>query len=380
MKSSRKQPVELSAEDALRLNVLIANAEAIRIDEGGLTVYGLNGEQEMKAPLNPTCRSDKYLATVREMLAAAVLDSPGGYPVFLRRWTRMGQIDNEQMDRLLKIGEPEAVMAVVCSPGLTDELARRAWWVAPYSEHARRMLERPQIVEGRMGKVLADHLVEHLPFETEHRDMLDTVRLVLQPGLLDAERRQKLWDAGRSKKTYRVGFLAAVPDDLPESVGARHDFTEAKRALGSLADAGNPYAALLMKLLDAPGQTFVAVAADALRRPADQEVTATLLNAIGRYFGGVRRNPEQLREVEALQAEAEAMLNRPDEALAATLAAVPQLHAEVRAMLEMAHLDEGVVIPVFALTDAVGSVMRKKIEPITSAIGRALSVLRGSAG
>ncbi len=380
MKSSRRQIVELSSEDALRLNVLIANAEAVRVDEGGMTVYGLNGEQEMKMPLNPTCRSDKYLTCVRETLAAAVLDSPGGYPVFLRRWTRMGQIDNEQLDRLLKIGEPEAVMAVVCSPSLDDELARRAWWVAPYSEHARRMLERPQIVQGEMGRVLAEHLVEHLPFETEHRDMLDTVRLVLQPGLLAEDRRRKLWEAGRSKKTYRVGFLEAVPEALPDPVGARQDFEAARQALSPLVEAGNPYAALLLKLLDNPGQTFVAVARDALRRPADQDVVGALLNAIGRYLAAVRRNPEQLREIEAIQEQAESMLRDPDEALAAVSAAVPELEAELRAMLELAHIDEGVVIPVFALTDAIGSVMRKKIEPVTTPINRALSTLRGTGG
>ena len=85
--------MELSSEDSLRLNVMIANAEAVRIDENALIVYGLNGEREMKVQLNPNSRSDKYLMAVREMLSAAVLDSPGGYPVFLRRWTRMGWID-----------------------------------------------------------------------------------------------------------------------------------------------------------------------------------------------------------------------------------------------------------------------------------------------
>ncbi|SCZ49898.1 hypothetical protein [Thiohalomonas denitrificans] len=378
MKSSRRQNVELSSEDALRLNVLIANAEAVRIDEGAMTVYGLNGEQEMKVPLNPTCRSDKYLTCVRETLAAVVLDSPGGYPVFLRRWTRMGQVDNEQLDRLLKIGEPEAVMAVVCSPGLDNELARRAWWVAPYSEHARRMLERPQIVRSEMGRILAEHLVEHLPFETEHRDILDTVRLVLQPDLLSEERRLRLWEAGRSRKTYRVGFLEAVPDDLPEPMQARHDLAAAQTALGPLAEAGNPYAVLLLKLLDSSGQTFLAVALDALRRPADQEVVGALLNAIGRYLAAARRNPEQLREIETVQEQAESMLSEPDEELAAVLAAVPELQTELRAMLELAHIDEGVVIPVFALSDAIGTVMRKKIEPVTTPVNRAVSILRAT--
>ncbi|MDH3354145.1 MAG: sulfur reduction protein DsrS, partial [Chromatiales bacterium] len=118
--------MQLSSEDNLRLNVLITQAEAIRIDENEMIVYGLQGEQEMRVALNPTMRADKYLEQVRELLASVVLDSPGGYPIFLRRWSRMGQIDSDQLDRLLRSGEPEAVMAVVSAPGLTNELARRA--------------------------------------------------------------------------------------------------------------------------------------------------------------------------------------------------------------------------------------------------------------
>lgn len=373
----KRKAVELSSEDALRLNVLIANAEAVRIDEGAMVVYGLKGQQEMKVALNPTCAAERYLTRVRETLAAVVLDSPGGYPVFLRRWTRMGQIDNEQLDRLLRIGEPEAVMAVVCSPGLTDELARRAWWVAPYSEHARRMLERPRIVAGPMGPVLADHLVEHLPFETEHRDILETVRLVLQSGLLDEERRRRLWEAGRSKKTYRVGFLETTPDELPELASPRPDLIDHQPAIAPLADRGNPYAALLSKMLDGCGQNFIDTALDALRRPADQEVVSALLNAIGRYFHPVRWTTDRFRDGEALQAAANGFAGDPDDGLSELIGAVPSLEAEIRAMLALSLVDEGLVIPVFAHSDAVGSVMRKKIEPILAPVAAHLTLLRG---
>ena len=223
MKSSRMQKIELSSEDALRLNVLIANSEAIRIDEGGMSVYGLNGEQEMKAALNPTCRSDKYLTSVREMLAAAVLDSPGGYPVFLRRWTRMGQARDESLAQLLVLGEEEAVVAAVHAVGLTDELAERAWWAMPTAENARRMLEKAAVVEGRTGPVLAEFLLEFLPFEEEQRAIIDSVRLMLQPGLISDEDKRKLWKRARNKRSYYVGFLHTVPDDLPGEGSAKND-------------------------------------------------------------------------------------------------------------------------------------------------------------
>lgn len=368
--------MSLSSEDALRLNVLAANAEAIRINENNMEVFGLQGEKEMKVQLHPNERSDRYMKHVHEMLSSAVLDSPGGYPVFLRRWTRMGQIDSDQLDRLLKLDEPEAVMAVVCSPGLTDELARRAWWCAPYSEYARRMLENPNVVQGEMGPVLAEFLVDHLPFETEHKEMLDTVRLVLQPGLISEKSRQRLWDSGRSKKTYRVGFLETLPDGLMEQEGARYDLEQHRAALEVQMAADNPYARMLYKLLDSRGQTFAATVVDAMRRPADQDVVSALFNAVGRYLSEIRNNREPLRELEQVLAEVESMMTGADEQLAALVTAAPDLEAEIRAMLILAHTDEALLIPIFAVTDAVGSVMRKKIEPVTTPFLEQFSILR----
>jgi hypothetical protein len=131
--------MELSSEDLLRLNVLLANdIEAIRIDEQHMTVYGLARGNEARIPLCPNCRPEKYLRLVREMLSSHVLGSPGGYPVFLQRWTRMGQAREAQLDKLLLLGEPEAVVAVAGAAGLSDDLARRAWWSMPTADIARR--------------------------------------------------------------------------------------------------------------------------------------------------------------------------------------------------------------------------------------------------
>lgn len=134
--------LELSSEDTLRLNVLVNNVEAIRIEERSLTVFGLSARGEARVQLNPTGRSDQYLRAVREFLSSCALGSPSGYPVHLNRWTRMGQARDANLAKLLMLGEPEAITAVVCAPGLTEELARRAWWVDSTSENARRMLAR----------------------------------------------------------------------------------------------------------------------------------------------------------------------------------------------------------------------------------------------
>ncbi|MCW8917730.1 MAG: sulfur reduction protein DsrS [Gammaproteobacteria bacterium] len=365
--------MELSPEDALRLNVLLANAEAVRIDESRMTIHGLNGEQEMKFQLNPTGRSDQYLRKVREMLSSVVLDSPGGYPLFMRRWTRMGQIGSEQLDRLLKIGEPEAVMAVVCSRTLSNELARRAWWCAPYSEHARRMLESPAVVAAPMGKVLADHLIEHLPFESEPRDMLHTVRLVLQPGLLDEEQKRALWQGGERNKIYRIGFLEALPHDLPQKQPARTDLARYRERLQALV--GNRYAQQLLELLDEAGQSFLAIAEDAMLQPADQEVASALFNALGRYFDRSQQR-QPLRELATAQALVAQRLEE-EPPLQALLQQLPELAGELTALLMLAYSSEHLLYPVFSQSDAVGTVMHEKIAPITLPLRRHMARLRG---
>ena len=122
--------MDLSSEDALRLNVLLANQpQAIRIDESSMTLYGLSEKGEARVALNPNCRDDLYLRKVRELLSGHVLGSPGGYPIYLKRWSRMGQTRDESLEQLLLLGEPEAVAAVTGARGLSDELARRAWWI-----------------------------------------------------------------------------------------------------------------------------------------------------------------------------------------------------------------------------------------------------------
>ncbi len=368
--------MELSPEDALRLNVLLANAEAVRIDENSMTVYGLKkGGEEMKFPLSPTGRRDQYMKLVRSTLSSVVLDSPGGYPVYLKRWTRMGQIDHEQMDRLLKLGEPEAVMAVVCSRNLSDELARRAWWCTPWSEYARRMLESRKVVEGEMGKVLAAHLIEHLPFETEPRDMLDTVRLVLQPGLIDDEQQQRLWQSGARNRSYRIGFLKALPDDLPEQQPPRTVLSECRSLLEKLDNEGNVYARQLLRLLEAPGQAFLAVAEDVLLHPADQEVAIALFNTLGDYFSDLPHS-SGLSDIAMIDAQVGHLLES-DESLHQLIEVAPLLLPEIRAMLVLMHVSEYLLNPVFSQTDAVGTVMQERMEPVTLPLRQAICRLRG---
>ena len=71
---------------------------------------------------------------------------------------------------------------------------------------------------------------------------------------------------------------------LPEPQAARADLPEYLATLRPLSEQGNHIAALLLKVLDGPGQTFLEVGAAILKKPANQEVVLALLDAVGAYF------------------------------------------------------------------------------------------------
>jgi hypothetical protein len=349
---------ELSPEDELRLNVLFnTELKAVRIDESAMTLWALTPQGEASVPLKPTERADRYLKKVREMLSGHVLGSPGGYPVHLTRWTRQSQagLSEQHLAQLLLIAEEEAVVAVVHSPALTDELARYAWWCMPTIENARLMLMRDVVCRGRMGRTLAEFLVEHLAFL--HEDdvgILDTVAVMLYSGVLTDAERLAIWKRGSSRNSYYVPFLELQPDRLPNPRAARADHA------GVPALAGNAYGDLLAKALSAQGQTFVATTATILDRPEIQEVVNHTLNALAQWCTPLRQADEATREA----------------ARKALLDAAPQFASDCDALDTLAAVDADSVRPIFLKTTAIGSLMRRKIQPVVTPLTDAIAVLR----
>lgn len=376
--------MELTPEDALRINVLLAGSvDAIRIDESRMTVYALSDKGEAKVQLNPNCRDESYLRQVRETLSSHVLGSPGGYPVYLKRWTRMGQARDEILESLLKLGEPEAVVAVVNASGITDDIARRAWWASQTSENARCMLRQHAVVEGEMGPVLADFLVEFLPFEEEARNQITSVSLVMQRGLISGEERARLWEKARHKNAFYVGFLHAVPDELPDQVEANPLWQDCLASTGTLVEQGNPFAMQLLRLLSPAGQAFLATVDAVLKKPSNQDVMVELLHALEKHAAGLSLDEYKNSDIEAIVHEvdmltgAEAVDAIPGE-LQALLDAWPEGRHCIRAMLILALLGEKVLNPIFSRTDAIGTVMRKKLKPVTEPIHEQIAVLRSA--
>ncbi len=374
---------ELTSEDTFRLNVLLANKPlAIRIDESRMVVWGLTEKGESKVNLNPPGRPEQYLRLVKELISGHILGSPGGYPIYLRRWTRMGQMRDESLAQLLMLGEPEAVVAAVCSPGLTDELARRAWWAMEDAENARRMLANPDIVGGDMGRILARYLIEYLPFETETEKTMESVRLVLQPGLINDEERLLLWKKSSRKQAYLVGFLQAQPDDLPEPVAARRDAAGFAHALVALSEGGNPCAGLLLRVQAASGQTFLHVLSSVLSRPPTQDVVQAAFDIVRAYFSPLRPSGDPDLSIEALLRDAEDYVrpNQAPEMVQACVDQLPQTKAELAAMRLLSGLGYGALRPVLRDSTVMGSLMRRKLAPVLESVRGQIWRLQGQEG
>ncbi len=356
--------MELAPEDSLRLNVMLANQpQAIRIDESRMVVYALSEKGEMEIPLNPNCRDDQYLKQIREMLSMHVLGSPSGYPQHI--WSRMGHLRNENLGDLLLLGEPEAAVAVAYSEELTDELAQKVWWALEDADNARQMLRMPAIVQGAMGPQLAEYLVEFLPFETEAEKIMDTIRLVLQPGLLDAKLVQDLWKRGKRKNAYYVGFLMGLPDDLPGDSVAHPKYQDLASRLEEMVEAGNAVAALLLRIFSAPGQIWLRTLAQVLEKPGNQDVVNWSMEIAADYFSAVRPEGKADATIEELDAEAQVwMTEQKNHHVQQLLDLNPMLKDYIHALRLLSGSGYGVVRPVFGKSDAIGTLMRRKLQPI----------------
>lgn len=387
----------LSNEDSLRLNVLLAQkVSAIRIDEGKLVLYALTQKGEAKIQLNPTSRNHKYVKEVKDLLSTKALGTPGGFPMYISRWNRMGDLRNNSLEKLLLLGEEEAVAAVVNNNDLTAELARSAWWCVQSADNARSMLAHKAVAQGEIGKELANFLIEFLPFEEDPLNMLISTRLLLQPGLISEEDILSLWRKAKSKNTLYVGFMDIRPDELPEPVSEHSRYQEIRNALSEQLDSGNPYAQAMCKLLSAQGQTFLKTAEASFKRPPNFDIVGALIETIRRYVFvdqseagqskqdhqlGLDRNGKIQTNIDAISSFVSDIFHDNNDLYAsdelkAVKQAVPELDAQLQAILFLSRTSQTVLAPTIARSTAVGSLMRKKLKPIFDPILLNLRVLQ----
>ncbi len=366
--------MQLSHEDTLRLNVLLAQSlQAIRIDESRMELHALSEKGEAKITLHANCKDEKYLKIVRQWLSTNVLGSPGGYPVYLRRWTRMGQARDNSLEKLLLLGEPEAVVAVVHASGLTNEIARRAWWCEPNSENARCLLESKEVAQGAIGKELAAFLVEFLPFEESSRAIMKSVRLILQPNLIDEKTKLDIWKRGKRRNTYYVGFIRQCPESLPIEAKA-HSLAK----YFDSSESTNIYIKKFSSLFSPQGQASLEAIITVLKKPNDQDVAVEIFNTIGEYFCLDNKQKFRWREISELDSYTSTILSDPTDELNSIINQRPDAKAHLYAVIYLSMISETLLDPVFGVTDAIGSVMRKRISHLIDPILNQLNILKES--
>jgi hypothetical protein len=288
----------------------------------------------------------------------------------------------ESLENLLKLGEPEAVVAVANTDVLNVELARRAWWALPTEENARKLLTHRCVIEDSLGRELADFLLEFLPFETEPLRVVESVSLLVQPGLLTDDECESLWRRASHKSAYYPGFLVTRPKDLPLETDAHAAYPGLRDTLQPLVAADNRVATHLLWLHGSAGQAFLKTIGMALKRPSNQDVVVALFNAIGHYFRDLGL-PRRFRDMASLQASSRALCEgegelaggRTGAEVRAVLAADMELLEPLRCMLDLAQVSETLLDPLFGGNDSIGSVMRKRIRPVSEPLIKLLRVL-----
>lgn len=343
----------LTPEDILKLNVLVSTSVAIRIDVYKLHVVGLTTDKnEQTIALHPTTDSTQYINEVQKLLLGKVLGTMGGYPSYLKRWSRMGQVSSSNLKSLLKLGNIEAVVAVANSQNLDDEVIDLVWWCATntdeQAEIGRFLLTRGFVVKHAVGQSIANYLLEFLPFTENINTLIDTTNLILQDDLISKEAKDRLWKQGQRKTAFLVGFMERLTDQLPN--------TDSTQALN--CEVGE-----LERSCSEQGQILLKTCAQVLKKINQEHVLYRTLEILGSYLS----HPQIKRydNIEKLQNQA------------ITLAESLNLaHQEkVKAYFLLSGVSERLVVSTISAHGLTGSAIRKKLCDVLVPIQDAIKLL-----
>jgi hypothetical protein len=173
------------------------------------------------------------------------------------------------------------------------------------------------------------------------------------------------------------------PDDLPNSLllPARLDADHIQTSLSPLVAKGNQIATQLVRTTSGSGQTFLETCERVLRKPSNQEVVNTLFEVIAGYFESIRPDDYDddmniLSLIERASNLCETCEDTTSVERREVLAVLPEMQDAVKAMLILSGLGYSVLRPIFSRTTAIGSLMRKKLSPLTGPILEQFAVLQ----
>ncbi len=344
----------LTDEDTLKVNVLIATSIAIRIDMYKNVVVGLSKEnKEQTVKLNPDSDSTKYIQEVQALLVSKVLGTMGGYPSYLKRWSRMGQVSSANLKSLLMIGNIEAVVAVANSNNLDSETCELVWWCATNTDHQAEvgmfLLNRDFVVKHPVGTKIADFLLEFLPFTTDILNQIDTTNLILQGSLISDSDKDKLWKQGQRKTAILVGFIERMQGRLPNT----NNTFELK--------CGEP---MLDPACSLQGQILLKTIQHILNKINQEYVLYRTLEVLGQFLS----HPKiyKLETIDQLQEQSKNFIEGFEFGTTKT---------KVESLLLLAGVSELLVVGTISAHGLAGSAIRKKLSNVLTPIQDALVLL-----
>ncbi len=342
----------LEPEDILKLNVLIATSVAIRIDTYKLTVVGLNAQfKEQIIALKPSGDSEVYIKEVKKLLVTQVLGAMGGYPSYLKRWSRMGQVESSNLTSLLKLGEVEAVVAVSNSTNLDNDLLKLTWWCATNTDNqaeiGRFLLTKPFVLNTQTGREIAQYLLEFLPFVDDIEQLIDTTSLVLQEGLIEQKDKDRLWKQGQRKTAFLVGFVERMRGNLPNEFNLKIPNYEHS----DLQIINNQQSQLFLTTLD-----------HILKKINQEYVLYRALEVLGQYMSHQDISTQNTIEKITNQVS-DLSLNADNE------------QDKLDARLLLAGVSEKLVVSTISAHNLTGSAIRKKLAHVLEPIQQALKTL-----
>ena len=192
---------------------------------------------------------------------------------------------------------------------------------------------------------------------------------------MDQATKESIWQRGKRKNTYFVGFLQQCPECLPIEQLPHADFQVISEQLTRL-EVSNPWAQKVQWLLSGEGQAMLETYSSVMKKPSDQDVVVTLFNTMGHYFTVEETGFPKPRQIEEVHAFVGHLMQNPHGALHELLQIWPQAKSICSAIIFLSMVSESLLDPVFGVTDAIGTVMRKRIAHLIEPIQQQVAALR----
>ena len=133
-------------------------------------------------------------------------------------------------------------------------------------------------------------------------------------------------------------------------------------------------------MLSERGQATIRTIEDAFVKPGNQDVVISLLTAVAKYFASIVPAEFSEDDITAICDQAEFLCSSGNKDVEEVVIALQDTTDKVQAYLSaitvLACLSVKLVNPVFSRTDAIGTVMRKKIKHISDPVIAQLTILR----